>query len=160
MRIQRMKKLGIILMFSIGFFLTAVSAYRIKAVLAFSTSYNASADSLQTSVWSHIEVIVGVVVACLPSIRQLWRKISPYILQVVYNPKPSKSPQDSKSTSQNSRAPSKPHAIQQPMVYDESSIAHLVGDLNRIDLNALRPTEADSPKSTKTNAKTKGTSLC
>ncbi|OHW98977.1 CFEM domain-containing protein [Colletotrichum incanum] len=96
LHMQIRKKLGVMLMFSIGILavliirsLTAVSAYRIKAVLVFAKSYNvsASADSLETALWSHIELCVGVVVACLPSTRQVWTRFFPIILKFAQNSK-------------------------------------------------------------------------
>ncbi|KZL82203.1 cfem domain-containing protein, partial [Colletotrichum incanum] len=87
LHMQIRKKLGVMLMFSIGIFLTAVSAYRIKAVLVFAKSYNVSADSLETALWSHIELCVGVVVACLPSTRQVWTRFFPIILKFAQNSK-------------------------------------------------------------------------
>ncbi|KAK1954742.1 CFEM domain-containing protein [Colletotrichum sublineola] len=88
LRMQLKKKLEVMFMFSLGIFLTAVSAYRIKAVLVFSTSINASVDSLDTSMWSHIELSVGVVVACLPTTRQVWMRLFPSILRVTPKPIP------------------------------------------------------------------------
>ncbi|KAK1975685.1 CFEM domain-containing protein [Colletotrichum cereale] len=88
LRMQRRKKLGVMVMLSLGVFLTAVSAYRLKAVMDFATSYNASADSLATSIWSHIELCVGVIVACLPSTRQVWIKVFPTVLKATWKVSP------------------------------------------------------------------------
>ncbi|OHE91517.1 CFEM domain-containing protein [Colletotrichum orchidophilum] len=156
LRMQRKKKLGVMLMFSVGIFLTAVSAYRIKALLIFATSYNITADSFQSSIWSNIELCVGIFVACLPSTRQAWRKLFPKILEVTHlssrSSRLSRSAKGSHSASQASRSAADPYDRPRVVSYEESSIAHLVGDFNNIDLNQLSdasPMETDPSKTPK-----------
>ncbi|EXF79163.1 CFEM domain-containing protein [Colletotrichum fioriniae PJ7] len=158
LRMQRKKKLGVMLMFSVGVFLTAVSAYRIKALLIFATSYNVTADSFQSSLWSNIELCVGIFVSCLPSTRQVWRKLFPKILEVTHlssrSARMSRSAKGSHSASQASRSAADPNDRPRLVSYEESSIAHLVGDFNDIDLNNLsdaRSMETDPPKTPKNN---------
>ncbi|KAF6836211.1 CFEM domain-containing protein [Colletotrichum musicola] len=69
------KKIGIILMFSVGIFLTAVSAIRIQTVVHFATTNNITSEALWVYVWSFIELCVGVFVACMPTAGQLWRSV-------------------------------------------------------------------------------------
>ncbi|WDK21952.1 CFEM domain-containing protein [Colletotrichum graminicola] len=97
LRMQRRKKLGVMFMFSLGVFLTAVSAYRIKAVLDFATSLNFPVDAIETALWSHIELCTGVVVACLPSTRQLWKRAFPNIVRRTPKAIPDESPGASRS---------------------------------------------------------------
>ncbi|KAK1689924.1 CFEM domain-containing protein [Colletotrichum godetiae] len=156
LRMQPKKKLGVMLMFGVGVFLTAVSAYRIKALLIFATSYNVTADSFQSSLWSHIELCVGIFVSCLPGTRQVWRKLFPKILEVTHlssrSARLSRSAKASHSASQASRSAVDPNDRSRVLSYEESSIAHLVGDFNTIDLNNLSdasPMEADPPKTPK-----------
>ncbi|KAK1558151.1 CFEM domain-containing protein [Colletotrichum navitas] len=104
LHMQRRKKLGVMFMFSLGAFLTAVSAYRIKVVLEFATSLNFSADSLGTSLWSHIELCTGVVVACLPSARQLWMRGIPNIVRRTPKTTPDESPEASRSREPNAKS--------------------------------------------------------
>ncbi|KAK1503719.1 CFEM domain-containing protein [Colletotrichum abscissum] len=67
------KKLGVILMFSVGLFLTAISALRIQVLVHFATANNITSEALWVYVWSLAELDVGVFVACMPSASQLWR---------------------------------------------------------------------------------------
>ncbi|KAK2611411.1 hypothetical protein N8I77_004750 [Diaporthe amygdali] len=68
------KKLGIFAMFSVGIFLTIVSAIRVKSLVSFATSENVTDDARETVIWSCIELCVGIVVACMPHARQLFRE--------------------------------------------------------------------------------------
>lgn len=90
------KKLGIFAMFSVGIFLTIVGAIRVHNLSTFATSRNITSmsphllfshftswadrvfqlldDVLEGVIWSCIEVCVGVVVACMPHTRQLFRE--------------------------------------------------------------------------------------
>ncbi|KAK7739423.1 hypothetical protein SLS63_001767 [Diaporthe eres] len=68
------KKLGIFAMFSVGIFLTIVGAIRVHNLSTFATSRNITNDVLEGVIWSCIEVCVGVVVACMPHTRQLFRE--------------------------------------------------------------------------------------
>ncbi|KAF9881034.1 CFEM domain-containing protein [Colletotrichum karsti] len=67
------KKIGVILMFSVGLFLTAVSAVRISTLIQFATTNNITSEALWVYVWSFIELCVGISVACMPNASQLWR---------------------------------------------------------------------------------------
>ncbi|OHW90030.1 CFEM domain-containing protein [Colletotrichum incanum] len=178
LRMQRKRKLGVMLMFGVGIFLTAVSAYRIKALLLFATSYNITGwlpfaiilrhhsdqryflgDSYQSSLWSHIELCVGIFVACLPSTRQVWRILSPKILEVTHiSSRSVRSPKASNVASQASKTASGVHGQPRVASYEESSIAHLVGDFNNIDLNDLTDssqTEKEPPKTPKNRIEAK-----
>ncbi|KAF6831947.1 CFEM domain-containing protein [Colletotrichum plurivorum] len=149
LRMPLQRKLGVMMMFSIGVFLLAVSAYRINALIVFSTSFNVTADSFESSLWSHIELCVGVFVACLPSTRQVWRILFPKLLEVTHVSKSSRSAKSAKTKgsnieSQASRTICSLTDRAQVLSYEEASIAHLIGDFNHIDLNDL-PSEPDTP---------------
>ncbi|EQB48933.1 hypothetical protein CGLO_11775 [Colletotrichum gloeosporioides Cg-14] len=62
------KKVGVIMMFSVGFFLTAVSALRIQVVAHFATANNITSEALWVYVWSLAELDVGVFVASNSSV--------------------------------------------------------------------------------------------
>ncbi|WQF75221.1 Putative extracellular membrane protein, CFEM [Colletotrichum destructivum] len=160
LRMKLKTKVGVMLMFGVGIFLTAVSAYRIKTLLSFATSYNITADSFQGSVWSSVELCVGAFVACLPSTRQVWRVLFPKILEVTHiSTRSSPSSKGSNAISQASRTLSGAHDQPRMASYEESSIAHLVGDFNKIDLNNLpdtSSTEATHPRTPKNRIETKG----
>ncbi|EFQ25243.1 uncharacterized protein GLRG_00387 [Colletotrichum graminicola M1.001] len=150
LRMEWKKKAGVILMFSVGIFLTAVSAYRIKVVRDFAVSTNITGNSFQSSLFSHIELCVGIFVACLPSARQAWKAISPKIVEATRVSSSRFCPaKDSHDASKATQATTGAYGQPPVEVYDESSIAHLIGDFKRIDLNNLpdpSTTETESPK--------------
>ncbi|KAI8313264.1 Satratoxin biosynthesis SC1 cluster protein 4 [Colletotrichum sp. SAR11_59] len=139
LRMPLMRKLGVMLMFGVGVL--------VKALLIFSTSYNVTVDSFQSSLWSHIELCVGIFVACLPSTRQVWRILFPKILTQLS--RTGRSAKGSNNESQASRTISSPPERARVVSYEEASIAHLVGDFRNIDLNDL-PSEPDTPSTPKT----------
>ncbi|KAJ0104205.1 CFEM domain-containing protein [Diaporthe amygdali] len=63
------KKLGVILMFGIGIFLTLTSIIRIQTLVSFANTKNPTRGFFATVTWSYIEITVGVMVACLPGAR-------------------------------------------------------------------------------------------
>ncbi|KAJ4295015.1 hypothetical protein N0V90_007023 [Kalmusia sp. IMI 367209] len=54
------KKLGVVLMFGVGTFVTVVSILRLRALVNFAASSNASWEFYDVSVWSTIEICVGI----------------------------------------------------------------------------------------------------
>ncbi|KAL0931313.1 CFEM domain-containing protein [Colletotrichum truncatum] len=69
------KKVGVMLMFSVGLFLAAVSAIRIHTMVRFMKASNVTSEALWVYVWTFTELCVGVFVACLPSAGHLWRTL-------------------------------------------------------------------------------------
>ncbi|KAH7346841.1 hypothetical protein BKA65DRAFT_285169 [Rhexocercosporidium sp. MPI-PUGE-AT-0058] len=65
------KKLGVASMFGVGAFVTVVSMLRLKSLVKFSNSQNVTWDFMEVSYWSTIEIRVGIICACMPSIRLL-----------------------------------------------------------------------------------------
>ncbi|KAH7081117.1 hypothetical protein BKA63DRAFT_461972 [Paraphoma chrysanthemicola] len=63
------KKIGVMLMFSLGTLTTVVAAIRLKSLVKFATTPNPSWDYLSAGLWSIIEYQVGVICICMPSIR-------------------------------------------------------------------------------------------
>ncbi|KXH28886.1 CFEM domain-containing protein [Colletotrichum simmondsii] len=139
LRMQRKQKLGVMLMFSVGVFLTAVSAYRIKALLIFATSYNVTGKSESRDSPSAMHSTDSNRSRLVPE------------LSLVQHRAMSKG---SHSASQASRSAADPNERPRLVSYEESSIAHLVGDFNDIDLNNLSdasPMERDPPKTPTNN---------
>ncbi|KAF2646010.1 hypothetical protein P280DRAFT_386971, partial [Massarina eburnea CBS 473.64] len=71
------KKIGVIMMFSVGSFVTVVSILRLRALVHFANTRNMTWDYLDASFWSVIEVQVGIVCACMPSIRLALARLFP-----------------------------------------------------------------------------------
>ncbi|KZM23646.1 uncharacterized protein EKO05_0000115 [Ascochyta rabiei] len=72
---SRWRKIGVMLMFLGGGFVTIVSILRLKYMIQFAHTDNVTWDYLPIGYWSAVEAHVGVIVACLPAIRQLQRSI-------------------------------------------------------------------------------------
>ena len=73
----RRKKAGIMLMFLGGSFVTVVSMLRLKYMIQFSNSTNVTWDYTPIGYWSTLEVHVGIIIACLPAVRSLQRRMFP-----------------------------------------------------------------------------------
>lgn len=73
------RKLGIMLMFSLGIFVLVTSAVRLRYLVKLSSSTNPAWDYTDPILWSGIEVAVSIAVACLPSIRVLLHKVLPQL---------------------------------------------------------------------------------
>lgn len=74
------KKVGVGMMFCVGTFVTVVSILRLQSVVKFGDSSNATWDYLGVSKWSTVEISVGIICACMPSLRLLLVRLFPKIL--------------------------------------------------------------------------------
>ncbi|KAK1960080.1 hypothetical protein LY78DRAFT_750661 [Colletotrichum sublineola] len=73
MNLALRKKLAVMSMFSLGLFLTIVSAIRVPALLDFSKDpLNPTVSMMPAVVWSGIELNVGIFTACIPNLRQFF----------------------------------------------------------------------------------------
>lgn len=73
------KKLGVMTMFATGAFVVVVQVLRIFYLLEFSASTNFTRDYTATSIWSNVEVYVGIMCACFPQCRTLMTRFGPRI---------------------------------------------------------------------------------
>ncbi|KKK16523.1 hypothetical protein ARAM_003075 [Aspergillus rambellii] len=73
------KKAYVMLMFSLGLLVTLVSILRLESLITFSNTQNLTWDYVTVGYWSTIECHVGVICACLPAIRALFRRVWPRI---------------------------------------------------------------------------------
>ncbi|KAI1491996.1 hypothetical protein F5X96DRAFT_692524 [Biscogniauxia mediterranea] len=71
------KKIQILAMFAVGFFITVVSIVRLRSLILFGTTQNLTQDYVEVGYWSTIEVPVGVMCACMPAIRSLFSLVFP-----------------------------------------------------------------------------------
>ncbi|KAK1503750.1 CFEM domain-containing protein [Colletotrichum abscissum] len=141
LRMQRKQKLGVMLMFSVGVF-----AYRIKALLIFATSYNVTGKSETRDSPSAMHSTDSNLSRLIPELSLVQHR--------AISARMSRSAKGSHSASQASRSAADPNERPRLVSYEESSIAHLVGDFNDIDLNNLSdasPMERDPPKTPKNN---------
>ncbi|KAK1975872.1 CFEM domain-containing protein [Colletotrichum cereale] len=82
LNLQKRQKAGIMSMFGVGIFITIVSAVRLRSVSVFNKSWNPTYDFFGLALWSHIELCVGIIVACMPAARTLARRLFPDLLYV------------------------------------------------------------------------------
>ncbi|KAL2822666.1 hypothetical protein BJX63DRAFT_427222 [Aspergillus granulosus] len=73
------KKIMLLSMFGLGFFVTVVSILRLRVVITYATSTNATYDTVPTSYWSIVECFTGIVCINIPPIRRLYRKIAHFL---------------------------------------------------------------------------------
>ncbi|OIW22621.1 hypothetical protein CONLIGDRAFT_606681 [Coniochaeta ligniaria NRRL 30616] len=73
------KKIQIIMMFAVGFFVTFVSIIRLRSLIAFGNTQNVTQDYVETGYWSTIEVPVGIICACMPAVRSLFSLYFPKV---------------------------------------------------------------------------------
>ncbi|KAF5718536.1 CFEM domain-containing protein [Fusarium mundagurra] len=73
------KKIQLMLMFSVGIFVTIVSAVRLQSLASYATTSNVTQDYVEIGYWSTIEVPVGIICACMPAIRSLFGQVFPRV---------------------------------------------------------------------------------
>ncbi|KAH8197083.1 hypothetical protein TruAng_008753 [Truncatella angustata] len=71
------KKIGVALMFIVGAFVTVVSILRLQSLVEFGDTQNPSWDYKGVSIWSVVEINVGIICTCMPSLRLLLVRIFP-----------------------------------------------------------------------------------
>ncbi|KAH7072594.1 hypothetical protein FB567DRAFT_538441 [Paraphoma chrysanthemicola] len=74
------KKIGVLLMFGVGAFVTIVSVLRLRAFTYFAKTTNVTWDFTEASLWSIIEWEVGIICSCMPAIRLSLVRLFPTIL--------------------------------------------------------------------------------
>ncbi|KAF2750589.1 hypothetical protein M011DRAFT_516936 [Sporormia fimetaria CBS 119925] len=85
LRLPWKKKLGVALMFCVGTFVTIVSILRLQSLVYFANSVNPTWDQFDVINWSTIEVNVGIICACMPTIRVILVRLFPKILGSTQN---------------------------------------------------------------------------
>ncbi|KAI1330661.1 hypothetical protein F5Y16DRAFT_396153 [Xylariaceae sp. FL0255] len=71
LNVSTRRKVGIVLMFSLGVFVIITSCIRLRYQISFARSANATWDYTDVIIWTALEVNVSIITACLPAIRQL-----------------------------------------------------------------------------------------
>ncbi|XWW98940.1 hypothetical protein V2A60_006944 [Cordyceps javanica] len=73
------KKVGAAIMFLTGTFVTIVSALRLRSLVYFANSINPTWDELPVALWATIEINVGLMCACLPTLRLILVRMWPRV---------------------------------------------------------------------------------
>ncbi|KAK3314209.1 CFEM domain-containing protein [Apodospora peruviana] len=74
------KKVMGAVMFGVGACVMIISLIRLKSLNEFTRAVNPTKDIVQVCLWSGIEIDVGVICPCLPSLRLLLRRILPRVM--------------------------------------------------------------------------------
>ncbi|KAK9441801.1 Extracellular membrane protein, CFEM domain protein [Metarhizium brunneum] len=77
LRLHWKKKVGVAIMFLLGTFVTVVSALRLQSLIHFAKSDNPTWDQWTTAYWSIIEINVGMICSCLPTLRLILVRLAP-----------------------------------------------------------------------------------
>ncbi|OQE17396.1 hypothetical protein PENFLA_c024G03936 [Penicillium flavigenum] len=75
LNLRPMKKVLVMLMFCTGFFITIVSIIRLKSVVTFAHTTNATYDYVPVAYWSLIESYTAVFCVSMPAIRRLFNRL-------------------------------------------------------------------------------------
>ncbi|KAK0385344.1 hypothetical protein NLU13_7820 [Sarocladium strictum] len=73
------KKFGVALMFSLGACVTVMSILRLQSLIQYQKKDNVTSEFADVFVWSSIEIGVGIICACLPTLRLLLVKVWPIL---------------------------------------------------------------------------------
>ncbi|KAJ4262959.1 hypothetical protein NW762_006572 [Fusarium torreyae] len=71
------KKIGVAAMFVVGTFVTIVSIIRLQYLVDLGSSTNPTYDQTDVSIWSTVEINVGIICASMPSLRVILVRLFP-----------------------------------------------------------------------------------
>lgn len=78
LQISTTKRIGVGVMLAIASFAVVTSIIRLKYLVDFSKSYDASYDNVDAAMWSFIEIICTVICGSLPPLRPWLSRLSPF----------------------------------------------------------------------------------
>ncbi|KAI8655267.1 CFEM domain-containing protein [Fusarium keratoplasticum] len=73
------KKIGVAAMFIVGTFVTIVSIIRLQYLVDLDSSHNPTYDQTDVSIWSTVEINVGIICASMPALRILLVRLFPVL---------------------------------------------------------------------------------
>ncbi|KAH8890583.1 putative PTH11-type G-protein coupled receptor protein [Thozetella sp. PMI_491] len=73
------KKVGVAMMFFVGTFVTVVSIIRLQFLVDLGSSTNPTFDQTDVSIWSTVEINVGIICTCMPSLRLFLVRLFPVL---------------------------------------------------------------------------------
>ena len=77
LHMDRAKKAGLVIIFAMGLFTCATSAFRMKALVTSTQQPDTTWDSGPTFIWSEVEAAIGLVNVTLPPLKKLISEILP-----------------------------------------------------------------------------------
>ncbi|KAM6508539.1 hypothetical protein FALCPG4_018379 [Fusarium falciforme] len=147
------KKIGAGMMFSLGTFVTVMSIMRLRSLIKFgSRSQNITWEYLDISKWSTIELNVGIICTCMPTLRLILVRIFPKVFGTTHQPytnyagRPGKSQSKSRltETSVMSNGDGSEHRINSNRITCDKTYAVEYGDNDEIQLVSMGGYEEDA----------------
>ncbi|KAF2651524.1 hypothetical protein K491DRAFT_719793, partial [Lophiostoma macrostomum CBS 122681] len=80
LQLPKKQKIGVSLVFLLGFFVCIISVVRLKALYTGALAQDSTYDNFGIAIWSVIEVNGAIVGACLPTLKPLITKLFPRLL--------------------------------------------------------------------------------
>ncbi|KAI1491649.1 hypothetical protein F5X96DRAFT_630396 [Biscogniauxia mediterranea] len=88
LRLERKKKIATSIMFAVGALTVAFSIVRLTCIPKFTISVNTTLDAVPAILWSGLELYVGIICACLPSIYPLVAPVFSWVDNYFSPPQP------------------------------------------------------------------------
>ncbi|KAM0258924.1 hypothetical protein ACHAQJ_003580 [Trichoderma viride] len=79
------KKIGVVMMFFVGTFVTVVSIVRLQFIVNLGSSTNPTFDQVDVSIWSTVEINIGIICTCMPSLRLFLVRLFPILGDSTHN---------------------------------------------------------------------------
>ncbi|KAF9880846.1 integral membrane protein [Colletotrichum karsti] len=79
LQLSMRKKLALVFMFSVASFACIASMIRLKYMVSYANTYDATWDNVDVVIWSSIEINLTVMCGSLPALRPLFKKIPGFI---------------------------------------------------------------------------------
>lgn len=77
MKFTNLTRLPVAIMFCTGTFVTVISVVRLQSLIEFGDTDNPTWNNLKVSLWSTIEINVGIITCCMPTLRLMMLRIFP-----------------------------------------------------------------------------------
>ncbi|KAL4903494.1 hypothetical protein BDW74DRAFT_168999 [Aspergillus multicolor] len=87
LELPRKQKVALISIFAVGGFVCITSICRLISLKRISDSSDPTYDNVGAATWSAVECNVGIICACLPTLRPLISRITPQLLSSNHNPR-------------------------------------------------------------------------
>lgn len=83
LNLPKKQKIALILVFAVGSFAVVTSILRLYSLYVVTHSDDITWDNANTAIWSAVEVNVGVICACLPTLKPLFIRVFPSLMTTI-----------------------------------------------------------------------------
>lgn len=81
LQLPRKQKLMLTFVFCLGFLTCIISIYRMQTLKLAARTGDATWDNTAAAVWSYLELAIGVLAACLPTLKPLFARMVPHLFR-------------------------------------------------------------------------------